>query len=274
LTVTASPHDQITVRKFSLVNGKGENVLHKHFDRRQLADRFDQLSLKFHAMEKQFEFKFERSDPIFAPGANIRMTSNGNGYVEVPPPDILTFSSPQNDAAITFINSTALDGVLFQHDRAFDIVASEDLLTLSPVWHDLSCGLAPSTEGRHNQHHHEMATRGRHLSLADISRWTNCYTGEDKTHVMSIGLGVTSGLYESQFSKNLVTATAWVASIVARANVVFMRQMNVLLQVGDLIVVHPDSVGDVCLPGLGRELQRSTSSYGSKMSVFVYTDCL
>ena len=55
----------------------------------------------------------------------------GNGYVEVPIPDILSFSSPDNDAAITFINSTTMNGVVFQHNRAFDVIASANLLV---VW--------------------------------------------------------------------------------------------------------------------------------------------
>ena len=50
--------------------------------------------------------------------------------MEVPPPDILSFSSPHNDAAITFINKTAVNGVVFQHDRAFDVVASADMLVV------------------------------------------------------------------------------------------------------------------------------------------------
>ena len=52
----------------------------------------------------------------------------GNGYVEVPPTDILSFSSPEKDAALTFINSTTVNGVLVQNGHAFDVVASDDLL--------------------------------------------------------------------------------------------------------------------------------------------------
>ena len=49
--------------------------------------------------------------------------------MDVPPPTkILSFSSPGNDAAITFINSTTVNGLLLQHGQAFDVVASEDSL--------------------------------------------------------------------------------------------------------------------------------------------------
>ena len=65
--------------------------------------------------------------------------NKGNGYVEVPPPEVLSFSSPQNDAAITFINSTSIDGVVFQHGRAFDVAASADLLVVRlQIWY-MSC---------------------------------------------------------------------------------------------------------------------------------------
>ena len=50
--------------------------------------------------------------------------------MEPPLQDILTFSSLSNDAAITFINSTTVIGVVYRHDKAFDIVASADMLTV------------------------------------------------------------------------------------------------------------------------------------------------
>ena len=65
----------ITVRNFSLVTDKGEDVFQTYFDRRRLRDSIiDRIALKFNAMEKNFEFEFEISHPIFAPGATIEMT--------------------------------------------------------------------------------------------------------------------------------------------------------------------------------------------------------
>ena len=173
--------DSITIRKFSLVTDTGENVLHADFDRRRLAESIvHPLVFKFKYAGKQFEFEFERSYPIFAPGSTIKITGSvrkhafsqfsaavnrqkrtfivtcqvhtqhthtyihtytytrarartnkqGNGYLEVFPTKILSFSSPQNDAAITFINNTAVNGVVFQHSRAFDLVASADFLVV------------------------------------------------------------------------------------------------------------------------------------------------
>ena len=48
--------------------------------------------------------------------------------MEVPLPDVFSFSTPTNDAAITFIGNNTVNGVLFQQDKAFDIVASTNLL--------------------------------------------------------------------------------------------------------------------------------------------------
>ena len=75
LAVTAvhTIDEPIAVRMFSLMTGKGENVLHEGFDRRRLADSFDRLTLNFQALEKQFEFEFEPSFPIFKPGATIKI---------------------------------------------------------------------------------------------------------------------------------------------------------------------------------------------------------
>ena len=42
--------------------------------------------------------------------------------------DILSFSSPENDAALTFVNSTTVNGVLLKNGRAWDVVASDGLL--------------------------------------------------------------------------------------------------------------------------------------------------
>ena len=53
--------------------------------------------------------------------------------MDLPIPEVVSFSSPDNDAAITFINKTTVDGVVFQHGRAFDIVASADSLVVSQL---------------------------------------------------------------------------------------------------------------------------------------------
>ena len=42
--------------------------------------------------------------------------------------DILSFSSPKNDAALTFVNSTTVNGVLLKNGCAWDVVASDGLL--------------------------------------------------------------------------------------------------------------------------------------------------
>ena len=63
-----------------------------------------------------------------APPISTSNDQMGNGDVDMPPPDILSFSSAENDAALTFINGTAVNGVLFQHGRGFDVVASDGLL--------------------------------------------------------------------------------------------------------------------------------------------------
>ena len=42
--------------------------------------------------------------------------------------DILSFSSPKNDAALTFVNSTTVNGVLLKNGQAWDVVASDGFL--------------------------------------------------------------------------------------------------------------------------------------------------
>ena len=161
LTIGCDPPEPITLREFSLATTNGDNVFHEEFDRRRLTDASHRLALKFHAFEQQFEFEFLRYS-VFAPDGVVRMTGHvrehrtgapslycalsffykptihvvhnwlfnqkGKDYVEAPLPDILSFASPRNDAAITFINDTAVNGVVFQHNKAFDIVASANLL--------------------------------------------------------------------------------------------------------------------------------------------------
>ena len=48
--------------------------------------------------------------------------------MEVPPADILTYTSPKNDAALTFVNSTTVNGVLLKNGQAWDVVASDGFL--------------------------------------------------------------------------------------------------------------------------------------------------
>ena len=54
----------------------------------------------------------------------------GKDNSQAPLPDILTFASPDSDAAITFINSTTANGVVFQHGMSFDMTATADLLVV------------------------------------------------------------------------------------------------------------------------------------------------
>ena len=42
--------------------------------------------------------------------------------------DILYFSSPKNDAALTFVNSTTVNGVLLKNGQAWDVVPSDGFL--------------------------------------------------------------------------------------------------------------------------------------------------
>ena len=42
--------------------------------------------------------------------------------------DIVYFSSSKNDAALTFVNSTTVNGVLLKNGQAWDVVASDGLL--------------------------------------------------------------------------------------------------------------------------------------------------
>ena len=42
--------------------------------------------------------------------------------------DIVSFSSPKNDAALTFVNSITVNSVLLKNGQAWDVVASDGLL--------------------------------------------------------------------------------------------------------------------------------------------------
>ena len=101
--------------------------------------------------------------------------------MESSPPEILSYSSRKNDAAITFINSTAMNGVLLQREWAFDFVVSADLLLVRInnvgstharfCWHMHLCVF-------YNIMHYSIcqlrplrhATHGRFLSIRNIKR--------------------------------------------------------------------------------------------------------
>ena len=74
----------IILREFSLVTKRGENVLHSNFNRRRLACRSNnRLALTFDAFDQRFEFELERSYPIFAPGARIKMTGRVSARTQI-----------------------------------------------------------------------------------------------------------------------------------------------------------------------------------------------
>ena len=76
LIITAGRLDVITVRNFSLITDNGESVLQPGFDRRRLRDSIasQRLTLKFNALEKNFVFHLQKSHPIFAPDATIKLS--------------------------------------------------------------------------------------------------------------------------------------------------------------------------------------------------------
>ena len=76
VTMFASIPDFIKVRNFSLITEKGENVLQPGFDRRRLRDSIasQRLTLKLNALEKNFVFHLQKSHPIFAPDATIKLS--------------------------------------------------------------------------------------------------------------------------------------------------------------------------------------------------------
>ena len=75
----------ITVRNFSLATDKGQDVFKANFDRRRLQGTIvARIALKFNALDKQFEFEFESSLPIFAPGATIEMTGRVREHKNAP----------------------------------------------------------------------------------------------------------------------------------------------------------------------------------------------
>ena len=87
LGLTATFPDCVTVRNFSFVTDKGDDVLAPAFDRRRLSDRFAaspsaarRLTLKFSAAEHEFEFEFHKSYPIFAADATVRIVGQVRSY--------------------------------------------------------------------------------------------------------------------------------------------------------------------------------------------------
>ena len=78
LALTASLLDSVTVRNFSLLNHKKENVLQPEFDRRRLSDSSPThtLTLQFNVAATHFEFEFRRSYHIFATDATIKISGH------------------------------------------------------------------------------------------------------------------------------------------------------------------------------------------------------
>ena len=87
LGLTTTRPDAVTVRNFSFVDDKGESVLRPDFDWRRLSDGFAaspfaprRLTLKFSAVERQFQFQFQKNYPIFTPDATIQINEQVRSY--------------------------------------------------------------------------------------------------------------------------------------------------------------------------------------------------
>jgi len=113
-----------------------------------------------------------------------------------------------------------------------------------------------------------------------VQQWTNCYDGESTTHTFSIGVVIASGLFERKFSNDHEAATKWINAVVTEANVIYEPQLNIILQVGDVVIQQgsagaPSWDNPICTQSLSSQLgQLRNWQQPSKQGLWhLFDDC-
>jgi hypothetical protein len=159
------------------------------------------------------------------------------------------FKSADGSAVLTFLNATAVVGVVLDHTH-------NRTLSLASERHGRALGVAASTLGGtgtcgvgvnlnraargldrpdglpHAVEGESLATRHARA----VAKWDNCFPGDSVKQTISIGAAVDSRMYSARLNSDEGKAIVWLASVFASANMIYETQLNVVLKLGDVFI--------------------------------------
>jgi hypothetical protein len=159
------------------------------------------------------------------------------------------FKSADGSAVLTFLNATAVIGVVLDHTH-------NRTLSLASERHGRALGVAASTlggtgtcgvgvnlnraaRGLDRPDGLPHAVEGESLAARHaraVAKWDNCFPGDSVKQAISIGAAVDSRMYSTRLNSNEGEAIVWLAAVFASANMIYETQLNVVLKLGDVFI--------------------------------------
>lgn len=187
-----------------------------------------------------------------------------------------TYANRDRTCIVT-MNDVGVQGLWFneKHTVSFNIANGVSDIDINPTI--IGCGTDDlSSETPDSQ----IAVPDRRLSWQEatwLTKWTDCYTGDDTTTNVFMGLAVGSELVKSLGSVSNVKS--WLEAIVSEANTVYMAQLNIKLHVTEVEIVAKSGAQSFDNPGCKRDFSPSFDTFtkwtrppGSSVALWHYFD--
>jgi hypothetical protein len=174
----------------------------------------------------------------------VHKTSQASAHAPV------IFKSADSSAVLTFLNATAVVGVVLDHTHNRTLsVASERHGRALGAAHALSpsggsCGVGASLNRAARGHEQPYETVGDSIASRHaraIAKWDDCFPGDDVKQSVTVGVAVDSRIFSTRLGSDEGEATAWLASIFASSNVMYETQLNIVLKIGDIFIQKTES---------------------------------
>jgi len=191
------------------------------------------LRLRFSAHGKDVDVRLDRAPSPVAPGAIVEQ-GTGNGSITTLAQESFIFSSPQRDAVLGFFGG-GMHGLVSHGGSYFDFRAEGSGEGLEVVERVMGEG---AEERGNATGAGEGASSGR--KLEGVEMWNNCYQGQGQPHALSMGAAVATKVVERVKSFDL-SVQDFVAINLAKANVVFLKQMNIFVELHKLLIAESSS---------------------------------
>lgn len=115
-------------------------------------------------------------------------------------------------------------------------------------------------EHKHEHEHHQHDTMVHVRRMLAVERWTDCFPNDAVTRFLQIGIVVDYGAYKN-FGSSEARVQETMATLINDCNFVYARQLNIMLKIGEIIIVKTTSRTDTIL-GSGKWNQDPDGSLG------------
>lgn len=246
--VASHKEEKITLNNFSMTSisdGRRDLVLEGQKNTR----RPEGIRIEFESNGEIFSSEFFHVN-VFDVGAKITIATKGNQSDEHLSPESNSYESKDGESVITLLSDDGeIEGLIKKKEELFFIKKTRGKkATIKKSHHsnNFLCGGALDKDHPHNHNIRVInaekiknSDSRRRLDLdqnnSPVKRWSNCYKNDHKPRIFSIGIALDVNLMKS-LNYDIKKATNYAASIVSESNIIYKRQLNINLKIGELYI--------------------------------------